>query len=141
MSVQVTVKSTGEVYDFPSDTPDEVVESYRLVNEYIKTLERAKNLLQTKASDVVGPDGTYEHDGYMLRVSNIQRMTYDKSLLRELLDEDTFDLMLEPAKTRIDNYLRENLEDLGDISHQLRESMVPVGKPYRVIKLERLEVR
>lgn len=139
MTFSATVKSTGEVVEVDASTPDAVIESYRYINEYIKTLESIKAKLQAKAADVVGPDGTYTSNGYMLRVSNIQRMNYDKSVLREVFDEDTLDLFLEPAKSRIDNYIKENLETLGPDSTKLRESMIPAGNPYTTVRLEKLE--
>lgn len=136
--VEALITQTGEVLSFPSKNMGEVIDSYALVNETIAAYERIKKQLQKLAAAAI--DGTtYEHGKYMLRVSTVQRMNYDKSVMRELLDPDTFDTMLEPAKSRIDTYLKENLDDLGDISTRLRESMTPVGNPYQVVKLERLE--
>ena len=65
-------------------------------------------------------------------------MTYDKSVVRQVLDEDVFDLMTKIDKTKLDNYIKDNLSELGDISTELRASLIPDGKPYQVIRLERL---
>ncbi len=138
MTFTATVKTTGEIVEVDASTPESVIDSYRYINDYISALESIKKKLQARASEVVRTDGTYEHNGLMLRVSSVQRMNYDKSALRQLLDEDTFDLFMEPAKTKIDTYIKENLEELGDISTQLRESMIPVGNAYQVVRLEKL---
>lgn len=139
MSVDAVVTSTGEVLSYPTDTPEQIIESYLLVNEYIKCLsETIKPKLQKLAASIIERDPTYEHNGYKPVCQVIQRMNYDKAVLREILDPDTFDLMLEPAKKRVDEYIKENLEQLGPDSTRIRESMIPTGNPYTVIKLERL---
>lgn len=137
-SFTATIESTGEVLEFGADTPEQLIESYKVLNEYAKALDGIKKKLQAEAMKHAGDRGYFEHNDYAVRVSSVQRMTYDKAVLREVLDEDTFDLMLEPAKTRVDTYIRENLEDLGDRAKQLRDSMIEAGKPYTVVKLERL---
>lgn len=137
--LSTVVPATGEIVEVDVSTPEAVIDSYKYINDYIKSLEGLKKKLQTRATEVVNPNGTYEHNGYMLRVSSVQRMQYDKFVLREVFDEDTLDLFLEPAKTRIDDYLKEHLEELGDNSTRLRESMIAIGNPYRVVKLEKLD--
>ena len=137
-SVMATLRSTGEVLFFRTATPDELVESYKLLNEYAKALEAIKKELQTQAQEIVNEKGVYESGGYAIRVSHIQRYNYDKAQLRRIFDQDLMDQFLEPAKSRIDTYLKENLEDLGTDAMDLRGSMQPVGKPYTVVKLERL---
>ena len=68
-----------------------------------------------------------------------QQRNYDKSVMRQVLDEDIFDLLLIPDKLQVDNYLKENLEQLGEASSKLRESMIPIGDPYVSIRLEKLK--
>jgi uncharacterized protein (UPF0128 family) len=58
--------------------------------------------------------------------------------MRQVFDEDLLDTLLEPHKPSVDAYIKENLEELGESSTLLRESMIEVGKAYQVIKLEKI---
>lgn len=136
--ITATNKHTGEVVNLPTDTLEQIVEAWRVAQEYAKTAESLKDQLKQLVPKYVD-DVSEPINGFMFRVSNVQRMNYDKSKLREVFDEDTLDLMLKPDKPAIDRYLKENLEQIGDGSTILRKSMLPEGKPYTVIKLERLE--
>lgn len=138
--ITATNKATGEVVELPSETLDEVVTAWRIAQEYEKTAKALKDQLKQLVPTYVTERGTSEEaKGAMFRVSSIQRMTYDKAIVREVLDEDTYDLFTKVDKTSLDKYLKENLADLGDVSTRLRTAMIPDGKPYEVIKLERLE--
>ena len=136
--ITATNKHTGEVINLPSDTLEQIVEAWRIAQEYAKTAEALKDQLKRLVPKYVD-DVSEPINGYMFRVSNVQRMNYDKSKLREVFDEDTLDILLKPDKTAIDRYLKENLEQIGEDSTWIRRSMIPEGKPYTVIKLERLE--
>lgn len=136
--ITATNKHTGEVIKLPADTPERIVEAWLIAQEYAKTAEALKDQLKKLVPKFVD-DVSEPINGYMFRVSNVQRMNYDKSVLREAVDEDTLDVLLKPDKTAIDRYLKENLETLGEKSAVLRQSMIPEGKPYTVIKLERLD--
>lgn len=138
MSATATVKATGEVLDFADASGQDVIQSYRLVNEYLKAYEDIKKQLQAAAREFVDERGTFEHDGYMLRVTSVQRMQYDKSVLRQVFDEDELDLFLEPSKSKVDKYIAEHLADLGEQSTLLRNSMVPAGRPYGLVRIERV---
>jgi len=131
-------KLTGEEYDFAADTAEELITSWSTINETIKALERAKDQLKPLVEDIVNYKGVYEGDNYRFRISSVQRVNYDKAIMRQVFDEDLLDTFLEPHKPSIDAYIKENLEDLGENSTLLRETMVDVGKPYQVIKLEKL---
>jgi hypothetical protein len=138
-SVKITVKSTGEVLDFNASSPEQIVEAWRLASEYEKAYKALKGKLKAFVPDLVETNGLSEPiNGYSFRLSNIQRMNYDKAVLREVFDEDTLDLFLKPDKPAIDTYLKENLETVGEGSTRLRKAMIPEGKPYQVIKLEKL---
>jgi hypothetical protein len=138
-SVLATNKISGEVIELEVKDLASLIEAWRVAQEYAKTADKLKDQLKQLVPNFTDHTGqSEEYNGYKFRISNVQRMTYDKSKLRELLDEDTLDLFLEPNKTAIDNYLKENLEELGDISTEIRQSMVETGKPYEVIKLEKL---
>lgn len=135
-----TVKFTGEELEFPSGSFAEIVESYRLASEYMKAYEAVKKELAKLAEPFIGPNGISEPvNGYMFRSTAIQRMNYDKSVLREVLDEDTYDQFMEPNKTALDRFLKENIERLGEASTLIRKSMVAVGNPYQVTRLEKVE--
>lgn len=136
--ISATLKTTGEVIDFDDSTPEQIVASYARLQEYEKVLAGLKKQLQNIAANIVGPNGTYEHDGKLLRVSQVQRMTYDMASLRQIIDdEDTLNSFLELSKGKVDAYIKANLAELGEDSTRLRASMIPLGQPYRVVKLER----
>ena len=145
MKVTAVNKHTGEIIELPVDTPEQIVSAWRVAQEYVKAAEALKDQLKKLVPEFVGPRGTSEPIGnYMFRVSHIQRMNYDKAVMREVLDEDTFDLWLVPDKPRIDEWLKENIKNnetiTFPISTKLRETMIPVGNPYQVIKLEKLNL-
>lgn len=140
-NIQATNRATGEVVELPANTPEEIVSAWQIAQEYEKTAKSLKDQLREVVPSLVTDRGVSEPIGkVMFRVSNIQRKTYDKSTLREVLDADTFDTMLKPDKKTVDTYIKE-LVKTGDpegVSSKLRESMVAEGMPYQVIKLEKL---
>lgn len=139
MNITATNKATGEIVELPANTPQEIVDAWRIAQEYDKTATALKNQLKMVVPELINEKGVSEPVGaYQFRVSSIQRKTYDKSVMREVLDADTFDTLLVPDKPLIDRYLKENLETLGDVSTQLRTSMVDAGAPYSVTKLEKI---
>ena len=138
--ITATNKHTGEVIILLADTPERLVEAWQIAQEYAKTAEALKDQLKRIVPKFVENGSTSDPiNGFMFRISNVQRMNYDKAKLREVLDEDTYDLLVKPDKPMIDKYLKENLESLGSASTELRQAMIPEGKPYEVIKLERLD--
>lgn len=137
--MKVVNKLTGEVYELNTDTPEDIRESWQLVSEAIKTLEAAKDKLKPMVQAILDDSGQYDFGDYIFKLIPVQRMNYDKSVMRQVLDEDTLDLLLMPDKTAIDNYLKENIETLGDASTQLRNTMVAVGRPYSQLRLERVK--
>lgn len=138
--IYATNKATGEVVDMPASTPKEIVQAWQVAQEYAKTAEKLKDQLKELVPNIVENGQTSDPiNGFMFRISNIQRMNYDKAKLREIFDEDVLELLLKPDKPTIDKYLKENLEQVGEGSTLLRQSMIPEGNPYQVIKLERLD--
>lgn len=139
--IKATNKHTGEIIELEVDTYEKIIQAWQIASEYEKVSKTLKDQLKKLVPDFVTDNGTSpEYNGVMFRVSNIQRMNYDKSVLREVLDEDTYDLMVKPNKTLVDKYLIEIVRDndVEGISTRLRDSMIPEGKSYQVIKLERL---
>lgn len=140
MKVSTTIELTGEVLEFDPSNEADLVEAYRLCSEYEKSYKALKQKLAKLAEPYIGHKGTSEPiNGYMFRHMVVQRKTYDKAVLRQVFeDEDLLEQFLIPDKTTIDDYLKEHLEEIGENSHLLRESMVPVGNPYSVTKLEKV---
>ena len=138
--VKAINKATGEVVELPTQTPEQIVDAWKFAQEYEKTAKALKDQLKKLVPTIVPDIGTSEPiKGHIFRVSSIQRYTYDKSVLRESLDADTYDLFLKPDKPAIDRYIKENVETLGELSTRLRKSMLPDGNAYQVIKLEKLD--
>ena len=136
--IQVVNKLTGEVLELPVDNPVQIKDAWLMLSETIKMLERAKDKLKPKVEALVAANQA-DFGTHAFRQSVVQRQTYDKAVMREVFDADTLDLFLVPDKTKVDNYLKENLESLGDASTKLRQSMVPVGTPYTTIRLEKVK--
>lgn len=140
MKVKATNHYTGEIIELPANSPAEIVNVWRAAQELEKQAKVLKDQAKKIVPGIINANGTSEPiGGYQFRAYTTQRMNYDKSVMREVLDADTFDLLLIPDKPAIDNYLRENLEKLpNDVGTRLRKEMVPVGNPYQTIKLEKL---
>lgn len=138
MNVTATIESTGEVLELACNTPEQCIDSLLLVNSALEAYELLKNKLKKHVETLIETP-TYQHAGHLLRISNIQRTIYDPFVLRQVFDEDTLATFMEQKKGRIDKYIKEHLPELGDNSTTLRNSLLPVGKPFKVIKLEKLE--
>ena len=139
LMIKAINKATGEVIELDADTPEQIVEAWKIAQEYEKAAKSLKDQLKKIVPSLVNDDGkSDEINNAVFKINTIQRMTYDKSVVRQVLDEDVFDLMTKIDKTKLDNYIKDNLSELGDISTELRASLIPDGKPYQVIRLERL---
>ncbi len=138
MKVTSVNKITGEVVFFEVKTNDDIVMAWQAAQQYEKVANELKDQLKAIINKREGIDSEVIGN-FKFRINNIQRMNYDKAIMRNLLDEDTFDLLLKPDKPAIDRYLKENLEELGSASTELRRTMIAEGKPYQVIKLERIK--
>lgn len=137
--VTATNKHTGEVVSLIVNNQEQLVQAWLIAQEYAKVSEKLKDQLKELVPKFVESSLSEPIDGYQFRISNIQRKNYDKTVMRDVLDADTFDLLLKPDKPAIDTYLKKNLETLGDVSTRLRETMIAEREPYQVIKLERLD--
>lgn len=137
--IKAVNKHTGEIVELEADSFEQVVEAWRIAKEYEKVSEALKKQLKELVPNYINDKGvSEEYKGHMFRVSNIQRKTFDKAVMREVLDEDTYDQFLKPDTTNLKKFIKDNLERLGDVSTRLTKSMVPDGNPYQVIKLEKL---
>lgn len=140
MKITATNRATGEVIELDANTPEEIVEAWRVAQEYDKAASALKDQLKKLVPNIVNDKGVTEPiNDHIFRVSYIQPMTYDKAVLRQVFDDDLLDVMLIPAKTTIDKYLKEHLEELGEDSSKLRQAMIPAGKSYTVIRLEKIQ--
>lgn len=132
-------KHTGEVVELETDNFEQVINAWKIAKEYEKVSDALKAQLKELVPNYVSDRGVSEElNGYMFRVNTVQRRNYDKSVMREVFDPDTFDVLVKPDKKAVDEYLKENIETMGDNATELRKSMVNDGKPYEVIRLERL---
>lgn len=136
--IKATNKATGEVIELEVDNLEKVVSAWRVAQEYEKTAKALKDQLKKIVPKYVSDNGNSEEvSNHVFKINTIQRMTYDKSVVRSVLDPDTFDVLTKVDKTAVDNYLKENIETLGEVASTIRQSMIPDGKPYEVIKLEK----
>lgn len=145
MKITATNKATGEVIELEASTPEQIVAAWRTAQEYDKAAASLKDQLKKLVPSFVGPKGVSDPIGnYQFRVSAVQRMTYDKALMREVFDSDTFDVLLKPDKPAVDKYLKElvasDIVGAHDpaISVALRRGMVADGRPYQTIRLEKV---
>ena len=137
--IKVTNKITGEELELPTSTPQEIMDSWKLAQEFEKNAKELKEKLVPLATELIGPRGTSEaYGGYMFRQSSVQRYAYDKTKVREYFqDEDLLDTFLTVDKTSLDKYVKENIDKLDGFSRD--KLVVPSGKPYSVTKLEKLK--
>jgi hypothetical protein len=139
MQIKAVNKFTGEVFELPVNNLTEVFEAWRQAQELTRIAKQLQDQAKKYLPKYIENSGMSERvSGYAFRHSVIQRQTYDKSMLRQVFDEDVMDLMLVPDKKFIDNYIKENLMELPPEVGDLRRNMVNVGQPYEVYKLEKV---
>lgn len=132
-------KITGEQIEFDIKNINDLINAWRTASEYEKLGKELKDKLKPELSKYLDDSGkTEEVDGYQFKSTFVQRKNYDKAVLRQVVDEDTYDLLVIPHKTKVDAYIKENLNILGDNSGLLRDTMIDEGRGYSVTKLERL---
>ena len=126
---------TGEQFEFPTDTSDDLVEAYRQAQSLEAAAKRAKD----KARKLILER---DLDGYIsgnrkVKFSYVQRKNYDLEMMREVLDQDQFDTFIQPNKTALDEFIKENLESMPE-TKQLRDSMVDVGDAYITVRIDKI---
>lgn len=138
MQVTATNKISGEYIELPANTPEEIVRAYLVAAEYEKVATTLKDQVKKLLPSIVDEQGrTPEVDGYILRKYESQRMNYNKMALRDVFDEDTLDLFLEPAKGKIDAYIKENQLDPDQLA-TLKQSLEPIGQVTRSFRKEKV---
>jgi hypothetical protein len=136
--IKASNKVTGEVIELETDNIEQTVTAWEVAQGYEKLAKDLKDQLKKIVPGYVGDKGVSdEANKAIFRISHIQRMTYDKAVVRRVLDEDVFDLVTKIDKSKLDTYIKENLAELGDASTEMRSAMIPDGSAYEVIKLER----
>lgn len=137
--VKTTIQSTGEVIELEVEDLKSLMNAYMLAQEYEKASKDIKDQLKELLPAYLDEFGkSDELDGKQFKQVSIQRMTYDKAVLRQVFDEDLLDLFLKPDKSQIDRYIKEHLDELGEDSTKLRKAMIVDGKPYTQVKLEKI---
>lgn len=130
---------TGETVEAEVTNLTELVNGWRLASEYEKLATSLKDQLKKLLPQYLDESGkTDEVDGYRFTSTFVQKKTYDKAVMRQVLDEDTLDLLLIPDKTKVDDYIKENLSELGENSGLLRDTMIEAGRGYSTTRLEKL---
>lgn len=126
---------TGEQFEFPTDTSDQIIEAYTQA----QALEAAAKRAKEKARNLIVQR---DLDGYIsgdrsVKIVNVQRKDYDLSVMREVLDADQFNTFIKPDKTALDTFIKENVEDMPE-AKQLRDTMVDIGDPYVKISVDKI---
>ena len=135
----ITNKETGEVTSFDTDTMGDLMYAYRYAKELADMSERLKKKLRPLIDAMLdGQDKSEVIDGYQFKQYDMQRRTYNMGTLREVFDEDELSLFLTVNKTKVDNYIKEHLDDLGDNAKYLRDHMELSGSSTVVMKLEKV---
>jgi hypothetical protein len=139
-TAKVTIESTGEIVEFDISSPEKMVESWAYASEYIKAYEKIKDKIKVLMPDHLDSRDMFEYKDYIMRMTYTQRKNYDKSVMREILNEDEFDLFLKPDAKKLKEYITEEIKN-GDTRDwgALAKSMVDEGKPYTTLRLERLK--
>lgn len=136
--IKASNKVTGEVIELETNNLEQTITAWEVSQGYEKLAKDLKDQLKKIVPGYVGDKGVSdEARKSMFRISHVQRMTYDKAVVRSVLDEDVFDLVTKIDKSKLDTYIKENLAELGDASTEMRNAMIPDGNAYEVIKLER----
>ena len=137
-NIQATNKHTGEIVELEVNDYESLVQAWLVASEYEKVSKKLKDELKKLVPAYAEQKIVGLNDKYAFKINSVQPYTYDKSILREELDEDTYDQFMKPDKTSIDKYLKDNVESLGELGKKLRDNMLPAGKAYQVIRLEKL---
>ena len=136
--IEAVNKASGEVISLPADTPEEILQAWLTAQEYDKVAQSLKAQLKELVPSLLkGKDESDPIQNYTFKRSLVQKQTYDKQAIRDLLDEDTLDLFTKVQKSAVDAYIKEHSDELGDVKYELKKALVPDGKAYEVIKLQK----
>lgn len=132
-------KVTGEQIDMPTDTFEQVVLGYRQAQEYERISKELKKQLKTSLSQFLDESGRSQvsSDGMQFKQIESQRMTYSKSALRKVFDDDTIDLFTKVSKGTVDAYIKESDLDAHQRA-ELKAGLEPDGAVTTSIRLEKV---
>lgn len=133
--IKVVNTITAEVFEFKTDTTEQIVEAY---NQAAK-LEQAAKRAKQKIRDLIverNLDGESTPD-YEIKIIHTQKQDYDLSIMREVLDDDQFNTFIKPDKTALDKFIKENIETIPEVK-TLRDSMIDVGTPYITVRVDKI---
>lgn len=136
--IEVTDKFTGEIIQVDTSSDNEIVKSFLKITAQIKAWEKAKNELK----ELVRRQNLEDRDinGFKFKIIGVQKRSYDLETMRNVLDEDLFNTLIEPNKKLVDEWVKENVEVNPFVTEKLRQSMVDVGQPYTRLSLEKLNI-
>lgn len=137
--ITATNPFTGEIIELADTTSEDIEKAYDFIKTFEKTLkELNEQLKHTIAKRAV--DDLYQTPNGRFKSLVIQRQTYDKGLIRPLVDEDVFDTFTVIKKSLVDSYLAEQVfkQTITDEEAKaFKAALIPDGKPYEQIKFER----
>ena len=138
MKVTAINKGSGEQIELPADTPEDIVNAYRIAAEYEKVAKSLKDQLKKLLPNVLDEQGrSPEVNGYIIKRYESQRMNYNPMALYNVFDEDTVNLFMKPQKGLVDKYLKENQLDPDQLA-ELKRGLEPDGPVINSVRLERL---
>ena len=138
MKVTAINKGSGEQIELPADTPEDIVNAYRIAAEYEKVAKSLKDQLKKLIPKVLDEQGRSPAvNGYIIKQYESQRMNYNPMALYNVFDEDTVSLFMKPQKGLVDKYIKENQLD-PDQLEELKRSLEPDGPVINSVRLERL---
>jgi hypothetical protein len=139
--ITATNPFTGEVFELNDSTPSDLEAAYNFLKTFEKTIKSMQEQWRKRVMAACDDTGSVETPNGRLRHIVTQRMTYDKSALRNLLDEDTLDTFLVVKKGLVDEWLKERVRK-GDIepevNREIRNSLIEDGAPYATVKYEKM---
>lgn len=140
MQVTTMNKASGEMIELPADTPDEIVNAYRIAQNYEKVAVDLKNQLKELIPNLLDEQGRSQViDKYQFKRIETQRQTYAMPVLREVFDEDEISLFLKVQKKLVDDYVKEHRDKLTNEQFDtLKHGLVPDGNVITMIRLEKV---
>lgn len=141
--ITVVSKATGEIFEFKADTDSDLAASYDQIRELVAALERAKTKIKTQVLQRMeaANDDSIDLGAYRWRKQIRHYLNYDLATMHRVLDEDMVNELVQPDKTKVDQYIKDSVAGSGAIPpeavSELRESMVVDKPPSVAVILEK----
>lgn len=137
--LSVVNKVSGEVMEFDTSSKEAIVEAYRYAQELDKLSKKVKDELKKLVPMLLDEQGRSPIIGdYQFKQYETQRTTYEKSVLRQVFDEDTMDLFLKVHKKSVDDYLSLHGSELGDDLAVVKAAVIPDGNVTKTTRLDKV---